>query len=106
MNISSMLRVVLLALAVAVSGLAMGCATADAPAATADQREATELSQRVMARLTNDPFLERASIRATSDEGVVTLRGMLRNESQRARALSIARATPGVRGVIDQLRIF
>ena len=99
MNFSRIVRVVLLPLAVAVAGVTIGCTTAD-------QRAATDLSHLVMARLTNDPFLERASIQANSDEGVVTLRGMLRNESQRARALSIARSTPGVRGVIDHLRIY
>lgn len=106
MNFSRIVRVVLLPLAVAVAGVTIGCTTADAPPVTADQRAATDLSHLVMARLTNDPFLERASIQANSDEGVVTLRGMLRNESQRARALSIARSTPGVRGVIDHLRIY
>ena len=94
------------ALCVAVLSGASGCATALPPTGTAEEEAAYDLSRIVMARLTEDPFLERASIQATSDEGVVTLRGMIRSEAQRMRALSIARSTAGVRGVIDSLRFY
>ena len=95
-----------LALLVLAGGLAVlsGCATTGDTASVSDPDRA--LAQLVMNRLAQDLMLERASLSATCSGGVVTLRGLVRNESQRARALGIARATSGVTSVVDHLRVF
>lgn len=98
--------VLLMALAVgSLAGLA-GCSTPP-PEAAADLRVPDqELEKNVSSRLSQEMVLNRASIRPVSDEGVVTLNGLVNSEAQRMRAIAIARATPGVLGVIDQLKRF
>ncbi len=83
-----------------------GCAT-PSPEAAADLRVPDrELEKNVASRLNQDMVLSRAAIRPVSDEGVVTLHGLVNSEAQRMRAMAITRATPGVLGVIDQLKRF
>ena len=79
-----------------------GCTTAERAALAGDKDHA--LARSVMDRLSQEILLDRASISATSRGGVVTLRGVVRSEVQRARAVAIARATSGVTEVVDQLR--
>lgn len=78
---------------------AAGCATTGEPLSTD-----AALSQSVMDRLGQELLLERASVLATSADGVVTLTGVVRTDAQRARAMAIARSTAGVREVVDRLR--
>lgn len=82
--------------------LGPGCATVEQGAVAGDDDHA--LARSVMDRLSQEILLDRASISATSRQGVVTLRGVVRSEVQRARAVAIARATSGVTEVVDQLR--
>lgn len=79
---------------------ATGCATTAGEPVSPD----TALSQSVMDRLGQEMLLERASLLATSTEGVVTLTGVVRTDAQRVRAVAITRSTPGVRDVVDRLR--
>ena len=84
----------------------MGCATPPADGAAEERTSDRELESAILGRLNQEMLLDRASIRPSSDQGVVTLTGVVRNESQRMRAVAITRATPGVLGVIDHLRAF
>lgn len=77
-----------------------GCATTAGEPLSPD----AALSQSVMDRLGQEMLLERASVLATSAEGVVTLTGVVRTDAQRARAVAIARSTAGVLDVVDRLR--
>ena len=86
---------------------AAGCATVvpvEAPEGGALQD--VEVAQRVADRLSQDLYLERAAITVSCDEGVVTLRGVVRDQTQRVRAVGVARGAAGVAGVIDSLRVF
>lgn len=80
-----------------------GCATPPAGENISERVSDRELERLVMSRIAQEVLLDRATIMAVSDESVVTLKGMIITESQRMRAIAIARATPGVLGVIDQL---
>ena len=78
---------------------ATGCATTGEPLSPD-----AALSQSVMDRLGQEMLLERASVLASSADGVVTLTGVVRTDAQRLRAVGIARSTPGVLDVVDRLR--
>lgn len=77
-----------------------GCATMAGDAQNPD----VALSQSVMDRLGQDLLLDRSSVLASSAGGVVTLTGVVRSDAQRARAVAIAKSTPGVQDVVDRLR--
>jgi hypothetical protein len=63
------------------------------------------LEYRIAHALLRDPVARAGSIRATSWVGAVTLDGEVPTEEVRRRALEVARETPGVVAVQDQLRI-
>ena len=95
--------VVVVMLAVGLGGA--GCAALsdrEATVASADY----EVAMLVMDRLQQDAATARAQVGVSASGGVVTLRGFVRGEPERLRALGIARGTPGVAEVIDQLRIY
>ena len=83
-----------------------GCATPPSDAVSDAQVPDRELERTLITRLNQEMLLDRASIGPASDEGVVTLKGVIHNEQQRMRAIAITRATPGVKGVIDELKRF
>lgn len=87
-------------LMVVILAVAAGCASPGLPVDDAD----AVVAQAVGDRLAQEMLLDRASIKASSQDGVVTLHGVVRSEAQRARALAIARSTSGVREVVDRLR--
>jgi osmotically-inducible protein OsmY len=63
------------------------------------------LDARVSARLRWDKTLEGASIHVTADNGLVELRGTVRDMAQRTRAADLARSTVGAVEVKDELEI-
>ena len=65
----------------------------------------TAISSRVRQRLAADALLEDAVIGVRTSSGVVTLSGNVPTVTHRDQALRLARATSGVRGVTDLLRI-
>ncbi len=77
--------------------LVMGCASLT----SADMGSDAELAAAIQDRLSQDAVTGRAPLGVSVDQGVATLSGSLRDAGARARALSIVRGTPGVRGVVD-----
>jgi osmotically-inducible protein OsmY len=63
----------------------------------------TTLEARVGMRLRWDKNLSDTKIEVTSADGIVELRGAVRNSTQRQRAIELAEATAGVEQVIDAL---
>jgi hyperosmotically inducible protein len=59
----------------------------------------------VEAKYFTDPLVKARSIDVTTVGGVVTLRGSVANTDERARALTLARQTPGVTRVEDALTV-
>jgi len=80
--------------------LTVGCASDPTRAALSADDDAVVVA--VRERLAADPITQRYSIGVTSHRGYVTLSGALPIEA-RARALSIARGTEGVRAVEDRM---
>jgi osmotically-inducible protein OsmY len=63
------------------------------------------LFRSVQRRLLDDEELDDLAIAAKVEKGVITLEGTVPEEEARARAEEIARATPGVFGVENQVRV-
>jgi hyperosmotically inducible protein len=72
------------------------------PAGAVDDGLITSL---IEARYFTDPLVKARTIEVTTVGGVVTLRGSVSNGEERARALTLARQTPGVTRVEDALTI-
>jgi hyperosmotically inducible periplasmic protein len=63
------------------------------------------LTAAVKTRFLADPDISGLKIDVDTTDGVVTLRGGLKSNAERQRALSVARETKGVREVVDRLRV-
>lgn len=59
----------------------------------------------IQAKYFVDPSIKRRSVEVTVSGGVVTLRGQVASDTERAQALLLARTTPGVQRVEDGLTI-
>jgi len=80
-------------------------AQAQAPAAAVEQgreRDAA-VTVKIGAQIQGQDELRGADIRVSTQDGIVTLQGMVRSEADRQRALEIARTTTGVVSVADRL---
>jgi osmotically-inducible protein OsmY len=62
-----------------------------------------ELANAVLQRLTQDAVTGMSTFNVEADHGVVTLYGALPDNTIRARAIAIARSTPGVKDVINKI---
>ncbi len=82
----------------AVAGLT-ACQMAAPSGPLTDRQIVTDLDTRLM----DDDITGATTFDIGIRNGVVTLRGVVKREDVRARALSIARGTPGVVDVIDQI---
>ena len=74
--------------------LAIACSSTD-----------TGVASKVKSKLAADNTTPAAQIEVSSDHFIVTLKGNVDNEAQRARAIEIARSTEGVRDVVDMLSV-
>ncbi len=59
----------------------------------------------VRRRLANDPVVKGGALEVEVRDGVVTLRGKVRDEKQRLRAERVTRRVKGVKKVINELRV-
>ncbi len=91
---------------VVVAGLLLALAAAGCASLPSDEGGSSVVAEAVASRLAMDPLLAGPGVTVSEEQGVVTLRGVVANEAQRARAVSMARGTPGVKGVVDRLRVF
>lgn len=81
-------------------GLALaGCAGLDVASGGTD----ADLASAALDRLAQDSVVGRLPVGVRVDQGVATVSGALQDAGARARALSIVRGTPGMRGVVDDL---
>lgn len=71
------------------------------------QRMATDagLTAKIKAKMALDDTIEAARIDVDTANGVVTLSGSVRSETERQRALQLARETAGVTSVNDRLSV-
>jgi osmotically-inducible protein OsmY len=87
----------------------VGAEVGDRAAAAASQaKDAIEdgaLTAKIKSKMALDDTIEASRINVDTVDRVVTLRGTVANESQRQRAVQLARETDGVRNVVDRLSI-
>lgn len=62
-----------------------------------------QLANAVLQRLTQDAVTGMSTFNVEAENGVVTLYGSLPDNTTRARAIAIARSTPGVKDVINKI---
>ncbi len=62
-------------------------------------------SSKITAKMVLDDYVKARSIRVTTADGTVTLRGVVRSVDEHDRAITLARDTAGVTQVIDELRV-
>jgi osmotically-inducible protein OsmY len=79
--------------------------TAEAADATMRAIEDGRLTTKIKAKMALDDSVKALDLNVDTKGGVVTVRGDVRSEAERQRALALARETAGVTQVIDQLRI-
>lgn len=72
------------------------------PAATWNDRE---VSETVMAVVASDPRIDARNVAADVQGGVVHLRGTVPTDEQKRLAAELARQAPGVRRVVDELKV-
>ena len=63
------------------------------------------LLMKIHAEMVDEPTLSGSDINVDVDKGVVTLKGTVRSEAGRERAIAVAKSSEGVKNVIDQLRV-
>ena len=63
------------------------------------------LSSKIKAKMVLDDYVKARSIAVTTNDGTVTLRGVVRSVDEHDRALTLARDTAGVTQVVDELRV-
>ena len=98
---NTVFRFSLLAILAAVMTLA-GCATIPDDSAVEPTTDA-QLANAVLQRLTQDSVTGMSTFNVEAENGVVTLYGSLPDNTTRARAIAIARSTPGVKDVINKI---
>lgn len=79
--------------------------TGSAPAASAAPPEAATIVSLVQAKYFLDPVIKARNISVELSNGVMTLRGQVASEDERAQALLLARSTAGVQRVEDYLTV-
>jgi len=86
--------------------LILGLLLAACPLVAADQRISDDqLYDQVRRKLANDPDVRGGAIEVEVRQGVVTLRGKVREEKQKLKAERITRKVKGVKKVVNELRV-
>jgi osmotically-inducible protein OsmY len=101
---SSTFRAAALAAIVALSATGCSLFRAHEPATTGYIGD-TAITTRIKTALIKDPQIRASEIDVQTEQGRVTLNGMVDSPAMAERALDIARATPGVRTIDDKLTV-
>ena len=88
---------------VGAEGTAIGKTLAEAGSEATGYLSDAALTTKIKSKMGLDDTVNASSIHVSTTNGVVTLTGTVRSEAERARALSLARDTKGVRSVADHL---
>ncbi len=87
----------------------VGAEVGERAATAADQAQRAlsdgSLTTKIKAKMALDDTIKAFDIDVDTRDKVVTLRGVVKSEEQRQRALALARETAGVTRVVDQLQV-
>jgi osmotically-inducible protein OsmY len=96
----------LILLLFAATPMMTGCRTlSESEAMQAGSTSDSQITDDILQRLRDDTVTGRTTFNVEVQNGVATLRGIVREESVKGRALGIARGTPGVVDVIDAIQL-
>ena len=87
------------------TGAKVGEAVATAADQVGDALANGEMTAKIKSKMALDELVKARSIDVDTDDGHVTVSGRVGSESERQRAVSLARETKGVKTVIDRLSI-
>jgi hyperosmotically inducible protein len=79
--------------------------TKDAASKTADAASDTWITTKVKTKFVGDKALKGSSIEVSTNNGIVTLTGTVSTEAQRKHAITVAKATKGVKDVEDKTTV-
>lgn len=79
--------------------------TAQAADATMRAIEDGRLTTKIKAKMALDDSVKALNLDVDTKDGIVTVKGTVRSEAERQRALALARETAGVTQVVDQLQV-
>ena len=85
------------------AGAKIGEQVATAANAAGELLEDGQLTAKIKSKMTLDDLVQARTINVDTKDGVVTVKGRVRTEAERQRALQLARETAGVKAVVDQL---
>jgi BON domain len=85
------------------TGAKIGEQVATAANAAGELIEDGQLTAKIKSKMTLDDLVQARTINVDTKDGVVTVKGRVRTEVERQRALTLARETAGVKAVVDQL---
>jgi osmotically-inducible protein OsmY len=86
-------------------GAEIGEKTAAAAGATRQAISDGTLTSKIKAKMALDDTVKALDLDVDTSAGVVTVKGTVRSEAERQRALSLARETEGVSRVIDRMQL-
>jgi osmotically-inducible protein OsmY len=86
-------------------GAKVGETAADAANRAGELLSDGSLTAKIKSKMTLDDLVEARSIDVTTTNHVVTLKGAVRSQAERERAVQLARETSGVTRVVDSLTV-
>jgi BON domain len=85
------------------AGAKIGERVATAANAAGELIEDGQLTAKIKSKMTLDDLVQARTINVDTKDGVVTIKGRVRTEAERQRAVQLARETAGVKTVVDRL---
>ena len=85
--------------------MALGCASTAKQEGTGEYVDDTVITSKVKAAIFNEPTLKSAEINVETFKGTVQLSGFVNSRSDVDKAVTVARAVPGVTGVKNDMRV-
>jgi hypothetical protein len=87
------------------AGAKIGEQVATAANTAGELIEDGQLTAKIKSKMTLDDLVQARTINVDTKDGVVTVKGRVRSDAERQRAIQLARETAGVKAVVDQLTV-
>ena len=93
------------AIAVALGGSVVGCASTSTKEGTGEYVDDTVITTKVKTAIFNEPTLKSAEINVETFKGVVQLSGFVNSQADINKAVEVARGVGGVKSVSNSMRV-